>query len=168
MRRYRRPSLIKSWGRRNCCLLNLAKTTVNSGSNLTYNVAVRNLGPSVADNVVVTDTLPTGTSLVSAGYGIVSCTLSGCSDLSGPGSACSISGTTVTCNIPTVGLLLKSFTGALVKITVKVNTTIAAGTVLSDTAMVKAVNTDPISIRTDSATARTEVCTSTGSCPKLK
>lgn len=148
-------------------LLNLAKTTVNSGSNLTYNVAVLNLGPSVADNVVVTDTLPTGTSLVSAGYGIVSCTLSGCSDLSGPGSACSISGTTVTCNIPTVGLLLKSFTGALVKITVKVNTTIAAGTVLSDTAMVKAVNTDPISID-NSATARTEVCTSTGSCPKLK
>ncbi len=146
-------------------LLNLAKPTVNLGSNLTYNIGVLNLGPAVADNVVVTDTLPAGTTFVSAGYGTVSCSLSGCSDLSGPGSACMQSGNTVTCNIPTVGLLLKSFTGALVKITVNVNTA-TSGTVLTDTATGKAVNTDPIP-GDNSATARTEVCSSTGSCPKL-
>src|SRR6202011_3404214 len=115
-------------------LLNFARPTVNQGSNLTYNVVVLNLGPSVADNVVVTDTLPAGTSFVSAGYGIVTCMPGGCSDLNGPGSACSISGNTVTCRIPTVGLFFKSFTGALVKITVNVNAT--PGTVLKDTAMV--------------------------------
>ena len=146
-------------------LLNLARPTVNQGSNLTYNIAVLNLGPAVADNVVVTDTLPAGTMFVSAGYGVVSCNLGGCSDMNGPGSACSLSGNTVTCNIPTVGLLFKSFTDVLVKVTVKV-TTAAVGSVLSDTAMVKAVNTDPISFD-NTATARTEVCSSTGSCPRL-
>jgi uncharacterized repeat protein (TIGR01451 family) len=145
-------------------LLNLAKPTVNLGSNLTYSIAVLNLGPAVADNVVVTDTLPAGTSFVSAGYGIVSCSLGGCSDMSGLGTACTGS-TTVTCTIPTVGLLLKSFTGALVKITVNVKTG-TPGTVLTDTATAKAVNTDPIP-GDNSATARTEVCSSTGSCPKL-
>jgi uncharacterized repeat protein (TIGR01451 family) len=146
-------------------LLNLAKVTVNQGSNLTYNIAVLNLGPAVANNVVVTDTLPAGTTFVSAGYGVVSCNLGGCSDLNGPGSACSLSGNTVTCNIPTVGLLFKSFTDVLVKVTVKV-TTAAVGSVLSDTAMVRAVNTDPISFD-NTATARTEVCSSTTGCPRL-
>jgi uncharacterized repeat protein (TIGR01451 family) len=146
-------------------LLNIAKPTVNQGSNLTYSIAVLNLGPSVADNVVVTDTLPAGTSFVSAGYGIVSCTFGGCSDLSGPGTACT-GGATVTCTIPSVGLLLKGFTGALVKITVKVNSATAAGTVLTDTATGKAVNTDPF-LGDNSASARTEVCSSTGSCPRL-
>jgi uncharacterized repeat protein (TIGR01451 family) len=146
-------------------LLNLAKPTVNQGSNLTYNIAVLNFGPAVADNLVVTDTLPAGTSFVSAGYGIVSCMPGGCSDMNGPGTACSISGNTVTCNIPTLGLLFKSFTGALVKITVNVNSA-TPGTVLKDTATVRAVNTDPF-LGDNSATARTEVCTSRGSCPDL-
>jgi len=39
-------------------LLNFARPTVNQGSNLTYSIAVVNLGPSVANNVIVTDTLP--------------------------------------------------------------------------------------------------------------
>ena len=147
-------------------LLNVAKLTVNQGSSLTYNIGVLDLGPSVADDLVVTDTLPAGTTFVSAGYGTVTCTLSGCSDMSGPGSACMISGNTVTCNIPTVGLLLKTGTGALVKITVNVNSATPAGTVLTDTATGKAVNTDPIP-GLNSATARTEVCSTTGSCPKL-
>jgi uncharacterized repeat protein (TIGR01451 family) len=143
-------------------LLNLAKENVKQGSNLTYKVVVLNFGPSVADNVVVTDTLPAGTSFVSAGYGIVSCTPWGdCSDMSGSGSACSLSGNTVTCNIPTVGLVFKGFTGALVKITVNVSAT--PGTVLKDTATVKAVNTDPF-LGDNSATARTQVCSKKGSC----
>jgi uncharacterized repeat protein (TIGR01451 family) len=146
-------------------LLNLAKPTVKQGNNLTYNIAVLNFGPAVADNVVVTDTLPAGTSFVSAGYGIVSCMPGGCSDMNGPGTACSLSGNVVTCNIPTVGLLFKSFTGALVKITVNVNSA-TPGTVLKDTATVRAVNTDPF-LGDNTATARTEVCTSKGSCPDL-
>jgi uncharacterized repeat protein (TIGR01451 family) len=148
-------------------LVNFASPTVTQGSNLTYSLAVLNLGPSVANNVIVTDTLPVGTSFVSAGYGIVSCMPWGCSDMNGPGSACSISGTTVTCKIPTVGLLFKNFTGALVKIVVKVNNTTTPGTILSDTATVAAVNTDPFH-GDNSATARTEVCSSTAGCPRLR
>jgi uncharacterized repeat protein (TIGR01451 family) len=135
-------------------LLDIAGFTVKTGNNLTYNVAVLNLGPSVADDVVVKDTLPANTSFVSAGFGTVTCTFAGCTDMAGSGTACSLSGNTVTCNIPTVGLLLKSWTGALVKITVKVNAT--AGTTLKDTASVTAANTDPHP-GNNTATAQTRV-----------
>jgi uncharacterized repeat protein (TIGR01451 family) len=141
-------------GSSDLALLDIASFTVKTGKNLTYNVAVLNLGPSVADDVVVTDTLPANTSFVSAGFGTVTCTLSGCSDIAGSGTACSLSGNTVTCNIPTVGLLLKSWTGALIKVTVKVNAT--AGTTLKDTASVTAANTDPHT-GNNSATAQTRV-----------
>jgi Domain of unknown function DUF11 len=60
----------------------------------------------------------------------------------------------VTCNIPTVGLLLKSWTGALVKVTVEVNA--IAGTTLKDTASVTAANTDPHT-GNNTATAQTKV-----------
>ena len=40
--------------------------TIGATSNLTYNIVVTNLGPSVATGVVVTDTVPAGASFVSA------------------------------------------------------------------------------------------------------
>jgi uncharacterized repeat protein (TIGR01451 family) len=40
--------------------------SVNAGANLSYLVQVTNLGPSVASNLVVSDTLPSGASFVSA------------------------------------------------------------------------------------------------------
>jgi uncharacterized repeat protein (TIGR01451 family)/fimbrial isopeptide formation D2 family protein len=39
---------------------------VNSGGTITYTITVTNNGPATANNVVVTDTLPTGTTFVSA------------------------------------------------------------------------------------------------------
>jgi uncharacterized repeat protein (TIGR01451 family) len=50
--------------------LSIVKTanqaTVQVGTNLTYTLTVSNLGPDTAQNVVVTDTLPAGTTYVSA------------------------------------------------------------------------------------------------------
>ena len=48
-----------------------------AGSQLTYTITVTNAGPSTADAVTVTDTLPAGTSYVSGvnGNGQTICTL---------------------------------------------------------------------------------------------
>jgi uncharacterized repeat protein (TIGR01451 family) len=46
--------------------LALAKTGALSGSNMLWNLSVRNLGPNGAQNAVVTDTLPSRVSFVSA------------------------------------------------------------------------------------------------------
>jgi len=54
------------------------------GSNLTYTITVTNAGPGTASNVVVTDTVPDGTTFVSVS--------TGCSELSG----------TITCNLGTL------------------------------------------------------------------
>ena len=139
-------------GSSDLAVLNLASPLVKTGTNLTYGIAVLNLGPTIADNVVVTDTIPTGTTLVSAGYAAVTCTFAGCSDAPGL-QACSHSGSTVTCNIPTVGLL-KNFTGDLVKIVVAV--TAPANTTLKDTATVTEANQDPHT-GNNSGTATTKV-----------
>jgi uncharacterized repeat protein (TIGR01451 family) len=125
-------------GSSDLALLNLASLTVKTGTKLTYGIAVLNLGPTVADNVVVTDTIPAGTTLYSAGYATVTCTFAGCSDAPGLQSCNTVGG--VTCNIPTVGLL-KNFTGVLVKVVVTVNA--PANTILKDTATVTEANQDP-------------------------
>lgn len=66
--------------------LSIAKTgpaTIAAGSNITYTLAVTNNGPATATNAVVSDTLPAGTSFVSAtgtgwtcnhAAGVVTCT----------------------------------------------------------------------------------------------
>ena len=119
-------------------LLNLASRTVDAGTTLTYNIIVLNLGPSVADNVVVTDTLPANTTFVSASIG--TCTLLvGCSPPTS-GTPCSLSGNVVTCSIPTVGLV-GNLTAALAQVVVQVNAPV--GTVLRDTAHVTEANKDP-------------------------
>jgi uncharacterized repeat protein (TIGR01451 family) len=139
-------------GSSDLALLNLASLTVKTGTKLTYGIAVLNLGPTVADNVVVTDTIPAGTTLVSAGYAAVSCSLAGCSDAPGL-QACSSSGGTVTCNIPTVNLL-KNLKGDLVKIVVTVNAPV--NTILKDTATAIEANQDPHT-GNNSSTATTKV-----------
>src|SRR5262249_34668900 len=85
-------------------VLNLASLTVNTGSNLTYNIALLNLGPSVANNVTLTDVLPAGTTPVSASFGTVTCNASGCTDVKTLPNTCTV-GSTVTCLIPSVPFL---------------------------------------------------------------
>jgi uncharacterized repeat protein (TIGR01451 family) len=138
-------------------VLNLASLTVNTGSNLTYNIALLNLGPSVANNVTLTDVLPANTTPVSASFGTVSCNGAGCTDVKTLPNTCTL-GSTVTCAIPSVPLL-RNFSGVLVKITVKVNA--PAGTTLKDTAKAVPVNVDPIQ-QDNQSTASTLVCPATG------
>jgi uncharacterized repeat protein (TIGR01451 family) len=125
-------------GTADLALINLASPTVKTGDNLTYNIVVLNLGPSVADNVVVTDQLPANTTFVSASIG--PCSLLGCSGTPVSGTSCSPNGAVVTCSIPTVGLL-RNLTAALAEVVVHVNAPV--GTELRATARVTEANQDP-------------------------
>ena len=117
--------------------------TIKTGNNLTYNIFVLNLSGNTASNVVVTDTLPAGTSVVGTPIAnIGSCTTSGCAQITS-GSSCGVSGNVVTCSTPTLKPLLPGFTGFVVKIVVKV-TEPASVKSISDTATVSSANPDPI------------------------
>jgi uncharacterized repeat protein (TIGR01451 family) len=114
---------------------------VKKGTNLTYKTFVLNFGPNTANNVVVTNTIPNGTTLVGTPTsGTVTCTLAGCSDIAS-GTPCSVnpSRTVVTCTTPTVLPIIK-FTGFVVKLVVTVNGTVNP---VKDTASVSASNPDP-------------------------
>ncbi|HET8786993.1 MAG TPA: FG-GAP-like repeat-containing protein, partial [Candidatus Limnocylindrales bacterium] len=91
-----------------------------AGSPLTYVVAVVNGGPAAASNVVVTDTLPSGATLVSA---------------LGPSGACAVSAGAATCTIGT----LPAGAAAAIQIVV----TPAAAGELTNTAAVQSSGTDP-------------------------
>jgi uncharacterized repeat protein (TIGR01451 family) len=117
----------------------IVSPSVKTGSNLTYAIAVLNLGPSVADNVKITTTVPAGTTFVSAASGTVTCSLLGCADLAS-GTPCAVSGTTVTCSVPTVKAIT-SISGFLVKLVV--NVTAAANSTIKDTTTVIGANPDP-------------------------
>jgi len=110
-------------------IANVASSRVVTGSNLTYLIPVINFGPSTAQGVNITDTIPTGTTFVSAGL----CSFTnGCS-----ANECSVSGGAVTC---TVGSMNPFAFEAMV---VVVHVTAPAGTVLKDTATSTAFNPDP-------------------------
>ena len=119
--------------------------SVKSGNNLTYKIFALNLSANTASNVVVTDTIPANTQYVSAMSGIVSCTFSGCNDLT-TGSLCSVSGTggpgsVVTCTTPTVKPILPGLTGYVIKLVVKVSAPASVKSI-SDTATVTSSNPD--------------------------
>ncbi|MDQ3012462.1 MAG: putative Ig domain-containing protein, partial [Acidobacteriota bacterium] len=101
---------------------------VTAGNNLTYTITVNNAGPSNAASVSLSDTLPAGTTFVS---------------LSSPGGwtcitpAVNASGT-ISCSVATVAPGSAVFT-----LTVKVGLGVANATVLSNTATVSAVTSDP-------------------------
>jgi len=110
-------------------IANVASSRVVTASNLTYLIPVINFGPSTAQGVNITDTIPTGTTFVSAGL----CSFTnGCS-----ANECSVSGGAVTC---TVGSMNPFAFEAMV---VVVHVTAPAGTVLKDTATSTAFNPDP-------------------------
>ncbi len=96
--------------------------TVVAGTGMTYTVIVTNNGPSDAADVVVTDTLPAGTSLVSATV------------TAGTGSC---AGTTCTFGVVPAG------TFAAITIEVDVSPDLASGTQLVNTASVDSATPDP-------------------------
>ncbi len=118
---------------------------VIAGANLTYTITVANAGPNAAQSVSLTDTLPAGTTFVSltapAGF---SCTTPA---VGGNG--------TVTCTIASLAAgATQTFT-----LIVQVGASVAAGTVISNTATVSAATSDP-NAANDSATTTTTVATS--------
>lgn len=115
---------------------------VAAGANLTYTIDVSNAGPSSADTVSLSDTLPAPTTFVS---------------LSSPGGwSCSTpavgAGGTVTCSIAS----LASATTDSFTLVVNVPPSVASGTVLSNTATVSSSTADPVP-GDNSATATTTV-----------
>jgi uncharacterized repeat protein (TIGR01451 family) len=98
---------------------------VNQGTILTYSLAVNNAGPAVAQNIVVTDVLPS-----SVTYSSVSTTTGSCSYAT--------STTTVTCNIASLSV------GGTAIVTISVNAAVFSSSSLStNTATVIASTSDP-------------------------
>ncbi len=109
-------------------IVNLAPLKVKPGSTLTYVATVTDFGPSSAQGVSISNTIPSGTSYKSVSL----CSLSnGCS-----ATPCTFDGTAASC---TVGNLAK-FGLEFMVVTVKV--TALSGKIV-DTATVKALNPDP-------------------------
>src|SRR6185436_7455536 len=96
---------------------------VNAGANLTYSITVTNAGPSSAASASWSDTLPAGTTFVSV------------SPVAGWSCA---TGATVSCSNPSFAPGSAVFT-----LTVAVGSTVANGTVLTNTATVTSSTTDP-------------------------
>ncbi len=103
--------------------------TVMPGSNFTYTISVTNGGPDNAANATLSDTLPAGITFVS---------------LSSPGGwSCTPpavgAGGLVTCSNPSLALT----SGDVFTLIVKVDPSVAVGTVISNTATVGAATSDP-------------------------
>ncbi|WP_299873757.1 hypothetical protein [uncultured Cocleimonas sp.] len=120
--------------------LNITKTATSSfsvGSNATYNIAVNNIGPNIEPgNIVVTDTLPTGLSYVSA---------------TGSGWNCSASGQNVTCT--RTGNLAVGSSTSVITLTVAVGN--SASPSISNTASVSGTNFDNVTENNDSTATTT-------------
>jgi len=126
--------------RRSCHFQRRESSEVKTGGQLVYGIAVGNLGPGNAIDVVVTDQLPNGTTFVSAA------TTQG---------TCTFSNGTVTCHLGNLNkFTLTNPTGVGIKIVVQV--TAAPGSTLTNTATVSAANPDP-NPANNTATARTRV-----------
>jgi len=126
-------------------IVNLASPKVKQGANLSYVATTTNFGPSGAQGVAITNTIPAGTNYVTSSL----CSLTnGCSS-----TPCSFSAGTASC---TVGNLDKF---GLEFMVVTVTVTARPGTVLSDTARITSFNPDPDRRPDRSWTTKTTVTT---------
>ncbi len=97
--------------------------SVIAGETLTYTITATNAGPSDAQNVVVTDTVPTNLTV----------------DSVTPAADCTVAGNTVTCTASSVGF----GDDYVVTITATVNEDSIDGSTITNTASVDAETTDP-------------------------
>jgi uncharacterized repeat protein (TIGR01451 family) len=124
----------------NLVLAKIAPLLARHNDSLTYDITAANLGDSTASNVVVTDPLPAGVTLVSASAQVFSCDLRGCSSPSGS-AHCAVTSNTVTCNAASLPpLKLLNFSALVVKIVVRVDAN--KGTTIRNTASVSSANPD--------------------------
>jgi uncharacterized repeat protein (TIGR01451 family) len=121
-------------------VLNSAPTTALTGTNLTYSIGVTNNGPNTAFEVTLADSVPRGTTFVSASTSAGACQTPAVGAASGR----------VTCTAPS----LANAAGFAVSMVVKV--TARSGNTLSDTASVSSLVLDPTAAN-NSATATTTV-----------
>ena len=113
---------------------------VDQNTNLTYTLQITNNGPATAQNVMVTDPLPSQVSYVS------SSTTQG---------SCSQSGGTVTCNLGTVSV------GGLVIVTINVTAvTFSTSSLATNTATVSASTSDP-NLSNNTSTANSTIVSPT-------
>jgi uncharacterized repeat protein (TIGR01451 family) len=112
----------------NLQVMQTAAPKVLAGDNIAYLVTVTNIGPNAAQNVVLNDTLPSGTTLVSQ------------SQTSGPSFTLGNNGNTVA---DTLAALLAG-QSALLDITAAVSPTVANNTILYNTATADSSTTNPI------------------------
>jgi len=117
-----------------------APTTVLSGAHLTYTIAVANNGPNTAEVVTLSDSVPTGTTFVSAATTAGSCKKPAAGAASG----------TLTCTVPS----LANGSGFTVSMVVKVAA--KSGKTVTDTASVGSLVFDA-NTTNNSATATTMV-----------
>ena len=117
---------------------NSAPKTVVTGTDLVYTITAGNNGPDAASSVVVSDTVPSGATFASVTTSVGTCT----SPVAG--------GTgTVSCSIGSLAV------GDTATVTLTVNVNAVAGTILTDTALIRAYGYDPDTANNHS-TVRTE------------
>ncbi len=115
---------------------------VAAGANITYTIGVTDAGPSAADNATLTTSVPANTTLVS---------------ISAPaGWTCQSPGLGGTGSIACTSTSMSGGTSANFTMVVKVNTGVANGTVITNTASVASSATDP-NTSNNTATATTIV-----------
>jgi uncharacterized repeat protein (TIGR01451 family) len=120
-----------------------------SGQNVTFNIVVSNLGPNTAEDLVMTNALPAGTTFVSCQSAYIAATCTG----PPVGTNGTVTGKISTLE-PTPG-------GASpINFTIVANVTAAAGTVLQNTASATSFRTDPNPANNSASSSSTVVAES--------
>jgi uncharacterized repeat protein (TIGR01451 family) len=119
---------------------NSAPRTILTGTHLTYTITVTNNGPDTADQVTLTDSVPRGTTFVSAATNAGSCKTPAVGAASGK----------VTCAVSSLA------NGVAFTISMVVDATYKSGKTLTDTASVSSLVFDA-NLTNNSATASTRV-----------
>jgi hypothetical protein len=124
----------------------LAPDSIKMGKTGNFYAGVVNLSSPTATNVVITTsfTAPSGVinGSVTASFGLVGCNIRGCSVVPNSGSSCSVSGTTITCNVGQLGSVQATGKGVVVKVNIPVAATAVVNTKFSSLTTVTSAN-DP-------------------------